>query len=186
MIIRKKEAREATEMTLLVIFLGSILSAFFAIIFAYLLFSAINRNLQVLIHGTQEIAANNFTHSIVVDSNDAFSILAKAFNDMSFSLDKSIKEVEASAQIKSDFLANMSHEIRTPMNGIIGMLSLMEQSELTEDQQYYLRNIRTCGDGLLVVLNDILDISKLEAGKLELEYKAFDLKQMVDEYLYWR
>jgi CheY-like chemotaxis protein len=67
------------------------------------------------------------------------------------------------------------------MNGIIGMLSLMEQSELNKDQQYYLSNMRTCGEGLLVVINDILDISKLEAGKLDLEYKPFDLKQMVDE-----
>jgi len=85
---------------------------------------------------------------------------------------------EAANSAKSQFLANMSHEIRTPLNGVLGMAQAMEQDPLTDLQRERLEVIRRSGDMLLAILNDILDLSKIEAGKLELEQAPFDLGEL--------
>ena len=88
-------------------------------------------------------------------------------------------EAEAANQAKTEFLANMSHEIRTPLNGVLGMVQIMDRHELSEDQRRRLEVIGTAGHALLSVLNGVLDISKIEAGKLELEIRPFDLEETV-------
>ena len=90
---------------------------------------------------------------------------------------------EESARVKGEFLANLSHEIRTPMNGVLGMTSLVLESELSEQQRDQLETVRVSGEALLALLNDILDFSKVESRKLEIEHVPFDLRRCVEEAL---
>ena len=89
-------------------------------------------------------------------------------------------DAEAANRAKSVFLATMSHEIRTPLNGVLGMAQAMAADDLTASQRSRLETIRQSGESLLVILNDVLDLSKIEAGKLELEVTDFALTAMVD------
>ena len=91
------------------------------------------------------------------------------------------QKAEKASKIKSEFLANMSHEIRTPINGIVGMINLLEKEALTDKQIEYLALAKSSSETLLVVINDILDISKIESGKLALEQATFDLSKLIQD-----
>ena len=98
-------------------------------------------------------------------------------------LKAAIENAEIAASSKSNFLASMSHEIRTPMNGILGMVDLMKRSPLSEDQKEMVATIQDSGKALLSLINDILDISKIEAGRIELESLPSDLAEVSESAL---
>ena len=91
------------------------------------------------------------------------------------------RQAEEASRVKSDFLATMSHELRTPMTGVLGMTQLLLDSPLTEDQRELATSVQRSGESLLRILNDILDLSKLEAGRLDIASAPFDARALFEE-----
>lgn len=102
-----------------------------------------------------------------------------AVSELVHKLQLSEKAAGVAVRAKSAFLANMSHEIRTPLNGILGMVHLLDRTKLSSQQQEYIKAISDSGDMLLVILNDILDLSKIEAGNISFIHKNFDLHHLI-------
>lgn len=155
---------------------------------------SIEKGLNAIIDGAVLISKGLLHNRVKVYSHDEIGTLATAFNQMTDTLEKNRREIlekeenlnkakeraEASEKVKQFFLMNMSHEIRTPMNAILGFAHLLEDSIVEDDQKEYIQLLITAGDELLAILNDIIDFSKMESGKVRLETMPFKLKDMVE------
>ncbi|MEL6347542.1 MAG: ATP-binding protein [Myxococcota bacterium] len=111
------------------------------------------------------------------------SVLDRTRETFLIELETARQRAEAGARAKSDFLATMSHEIRTPLNGVLGLTQVLQRSALDEEQARLVRTIHHSGEALRQVLNDVLDYSRLDAGRLALEQRSFSPKQLVDEVI---
>ncbi|KAA0682395.1 hybrid sensor histidine kinase/response regulator [Roseomonas genomospecies 6] len=153
-----------------------------------LLHASVLRWMRILSQAATRIGAGDV--GTVVEARgapDEIRLVANAFNDMSGRLKQrehdlraAMEEARAGSRAKEDFLATMSHEIRTPMNGVIGFADMLLETPLTAEQRRYATQVREAGRSLLTVINDVLDLSKLEAGKLDLVRVPFRLDDLAD------
>jgi len=130
----------------------------------------------------QQTAQENLQQSIEQSTAELRETL-ETVEIQNIELDIARKSALQASRVKSEFLANTSHEIRTPLNGIIGFSELLKKTDMNSQQQEYLETIDESAKGLLTIINDIMDFSRLEIGKLTLEYKPVRLRQVIEEAL---
>ena len=204
--ILQKIREDAIQVGLLIALIGIIVIGLLGPLVGHLL----TRKLEQLITTVFDFTKSRFTSEIDVSpyllSNDRISKLGIEFSNMSkvlkaqlnqqqqfvTSLEDKVEQrtkalsqaqlaSESANQMKTTFLTNMSHEIRTPLNAVIGYAQLLENKPLSPDNLVMVKKINTAGNHLLTLINDVLDLSKIEAGKMELHIKTFSLTQLLEE-----
>lgn len=180
-VIATHDADSSIQSAKMVISILAIIGTIFGLFSAWIISRGIVAPILELSEGAELIAAGNVKHRIPVDSQDEIGRLADTFNHMVEDLVIAHQEAEKASHIKSAFLANMSHEIRTPMTAILGFAEIMKQNNHDTETIRHIDTIAKNGKYLLELINDILDVSKIEADKLDVEAIQCSLVELIED-----
>lgn len=188
-LVMSKESLKAMKSNIL--YSNLAVSAAFALVFLLFLYGITQRLTTPLKHladrmrraqaGEQNVRATVRGPRDIIDMENAFNSMMSVLETRERQLEKARDSALESAQIKGEFAANVSHELRTPLNAVLGMLELLQDMGLTPKQVEYVTIARNAGEALLKLIEDILDFSRIEAGKLKLQPVDFVLHEMLDE-----
>ncbi len=184
MVARVDASHEVYATSRWVVVAFAVASVALALILGYAISWSLIRPVEQMDARLREIAAGDFTRRVEVPNRDELGTLATNLNRMTGELDRLYKQLEAANRNKSEFLASMSHELRTPLNAINGFSEVLLErhfGDLNPKQEEYLQDILESGRHLLSLINDILDLSKVEAGRMELEPAHVDLRQVLED-----
>lgn len=150
----------------------------------------ITRRIGHLVKVTSALKSQHLGYRSQLSGKDEIAKLSAAIDSMAdrwqeaeTTLEAAKEQANSANQAKSEFLAKISHEIRTPINGVIGMTSLLQDTTLSQHQRHHTDIIQKSAEGLLALINDVLDISKIEAGKMDLESSEFDINHLLEEVI---
>jgi len=191
---QRRSANAAASSAILVAAIGACISFLLLLAVAGYLIKRVLRPIRSVAKAAERLAGGELDVRVPEVGLGEVARLGSSFNEMTsaithrdselMSAQKELERAAAAAEeasaMKSNFLANMSHETRTPLNGVVGMLSLLSDTPLTAEQREYVDVARASSDALMMVVNDVLDIAKIEAGRLEIERRDFDLHDIVE------
>lgn len=183
----KRRANEVAEMATVI----AVVSFGVAALMSWLLALYLARPVRLVattadavLGGNEEVAVPAFRGWVPTEIRrlgQAFNTMLEGLREKTTEIRQALQQAESSNQAKTQFLANMSHEIRTPLNGVVGMIELMRLTELSSTQRRYAEQATQSSQALLRLIDDILDLSKIEAGRLELEHVSFHLPSLVHD-----
>ncbi|RDH82485.1 MAG: hypothetical protein DIZ80_09360 [endosymbiont of Galathealinum brachiosum] len=178
--------REYKQNLKLIIFFAAITTLSLIAVFIWLLDISVGRPLVKTIDYAKQVSSGNYQLRVPENMPGEFNVFAKAFNHMldrlslvNKNLEEKKKAAEQASRAKSEFLSNVSHEIRTPLNIVTGYTELLSKTDIDNNQERYLVAIQDGADSLLRIIDDVLDLAKIESGRLNIEYNKFNLYQFM-------